>query len=144
MHGNKIRASIAAWLLLAAVAAATIWLRAGYAQNQPRQIAADFQRLLKSGQFQAAFQLSVQHGFVGHTAAELETIARRQCLDAKQFKYTFPFQSNGNRLRRWLAGKEVEIEQVSVELEGPCLLEIRLKHMAGNEWRVVYFASHAG
>ncbi len=144
MKKNLIRGTILTALLVVAGTASTCWLRAAYDQRKPKQVALEFHRLLLAGQYPGAFDLSIKQAYVGKTAAELQTIANRQCLNADQIKYTTPFQSNGNRLRRWWMDKEVEMEQVSVELEGPCLLEVRLKHTGHGKWRVTYFASHAG
>lgn len=131
-------------LLLLSLFGTYHWLKAGYTQIKPRRIAHEFHQLLKSGNFQDAHQLTVKSGFVGRTPAELATIAKRHCLNADHFAYTFPFQSNGNRLRRWILGKEVEMDDVSVEFDGPCLLEIRIHHMDDGAWKISYFASHAG
>lgn len=143
MSKQKSLTAITALVVLLCIAGLA-WLRQPYNQTPARQAAEQFHALLKAGQFEQAFALTAQHGLTGNTVTDLKAIASRHCLDASVFKYTFPAQTNGNRLRRLLTGRTVEMEQVSVEFEGTCLLEIRLRQAKNGAWLVVYFASHAG
>lgn len=57
-----------------------------------------------------------------------------------------PPQTNGNRLRRRLAGNEVEMSRLNVRLEGPdgpCLLTVTLRH-GPDGWRVRRLQRTAG
>jgi hypothetical protein len=142
-HKWKYVASISIILFITMLGAVT-WLRAPYAQTKPRKVAEEFLEHLKAGEFQKAHDLTVKSGYVGNSAKELASVLKNHCINVRRFAYTFPFQSNGNRLRRWLSGREIEIPEVHVEIEGSCLLGITVRHIGENEWKVSRFASHAG
>ncbi|MDR1109347.1 MAG: hypothetical protein LBP92_01290 [Deltaproteobacteria bacterium] len=109
------------------------------------QIAADFISYVNEKEFEKAFELTQKNIYTGKTLEEFIKIALFEiCCSGYQFAYTHPLQTNGNRLRRWLRGSEVEIYGVSVEFTGPTLLRITLRHLGNNQWKIFYFASHAG
>jgi len=54
------------------------------------------------------------------------------------------FQTYGNRLRRWLAGRKVDPDRIGLEFEAGPPLEIRMVSSPDGKWRVTYFQTHAG
>jgi hypothetical protein len=135
-------AAVAATLLLGAGVA--WWLKAEHMQRESIQVAQAFIGHVEARQFAQAHELTTKSGYVGTTAAELEEVSKRETCRAARVVGTSPPQSNGNRLRRWVLGREVEVPEVAVEFEGPCLLRVTVRRMSGTQWRVSRFASHAG
>lgn len=121
-----------------------VWAKAEYGQPEAVAVAEAFLAKLRQDDFEGAFALTVRGGAVGGSPAALRDVALRQSCRGGRFVGTAPPQTNGNRLRRWLAGREVEMGQVLVEFEGTCLLGVRLRPVPGAGWKVTYFASHAG
>ena len=128
------------------VIASMLWLKADHVPSAAMRVAQAFVDRLQAGKFAQAHELTVKNNdYVGTTPAEFERIARRQFCGAIHLVSTFPFQSNGNRLRRWLAGAEVEMPEVRVEFaEGACLFGVSVRHQGAGQWQVYSFASHAG
>lgn len=108
--------------LAAALAAGWAWSRLEYGQPQAVRLARDY----------AASQAGLAAS--GCPAQELAPTG------------VHPPQTNGNRLRRRLAGVEVELPQLNVRLEGregPCLLTVTLRYGADG-WRVRRLQRTAG
>lgn len=133
---------------LALVASAAIlgiwWARSAHTPADAIEVAQDFLRKLEAQQFSQAFELTVKQGYVGQTPEELRDIAKRELCRIDGLAYTAPFQSNGNRIRRLIAGREVDMPQVQVEFTGQCLLGVAVRKTSDNTWRVFRFARHAG
>jgi hypothetical protein len=55
-----------------------------------------------------------------------------------------PFQTNGNRLRRWVSGRGVEVPELQMEFDGACPLRVTLRLSSTQGWQVVKHGSHAG
>jgi hypothetical protein len=121
-----------------------LWLKAEHNPRVPVAVAKAFVDQVEAKQFVQAYELTTKRGYVGTTVAEFEEISRHELCKDTRIIGTWPFQSNGNRLRRWASGKPVEMSEVQVEFEGPCLIRVTVRHMQGNEWRVSRFVSHAG
>jgi len=51
-------------------------------------------------------------------------------------------QTYGNRFRRWVMGRVVEPDLISIDYNVAVPFEIRLA-LQGDKWRIVYFQSHA-
>jgi len=136
------RAAIVATLLLSV--GVVWWLKAEHAQRESIQVAWTFIGHVEAKQFAQAHELTTKSGYVGATAAELEEVSRREMCRVARVVGTSPPQSNGNRLRRWALGREVEVPEVSVEFEGSRLLRVTVRRMNGSQWRVSRFARHAG
>jgi hypothetical protein len=119
-------------LAVFAAVSAWAWLRAPYPFTLQRQLATEYLQLLENGDYRRA------------DAMELWEIRPRQFCSAKRLLYTSPPQTNGNRLRRWLRGVEVEMPEVNVEFEGQCLLRVQLRRDASGQWKVARLTSHAG
>ena len=139
---RSIYAALAFAVVLVAITAS--WLKSGHTQAEPIHVAQEFLQKLEAQQFPQAFELTVKQGYIGQTPTELQTISERELCKVERMVSTFPFQSNGNRLRRRLSGEEIEMPQVQVEFAGGCLLGVTVRRTRGNEWRVYRFASHAG
>lgn len=131
----KWAAGLGALLLAGAVGA--VWL---FQPHEPREavaVATEFTALLQRGELERAYQLTTGTGQVGRSPAELALAAQHHCTRAERVVRTAPLQTNGNRLRRRLTGRPVEVE-------GPCLLSVHVRHGPDGQWRVSRFASHAG
>jgi hypothetical protein len=124
-------------------AASAWWLKANYFPVEAVQVAQTFVLHLKAQQYSQAYALTRQRGDVSDTLARFEAHANRQCI-ATRFAYTFPDQSNGNRLRRQLMGRPVDVKDIVVEFDGRCLLGVKVQKTSTGLWRVVSFSSHAG
>lgn len=55
-----------------------------------------------------------------------------------------PRQTNGNRLRRWAAGRSVDEPELKLEFDGVCPLRVTLRSTSTQGWQVVKHGSHAG
>ena len=143
MNSTARRAAIVATLLLLG-AGVLWWLKAEHTPRESIHAAQAFIGHLEAKRFAQAHELTTKNGYVGVNAAELEAISKREMCRAAHIVGTSPPQSNGNRLRRWALGREVDVPEVSVEFEGACLLRVTVRRMSGGEWRVSRFASHAG
>ncbi len=133
MAGGVAVAGCAAW-----------WLRSEHVPSEALHVAQAFVAHLDAKEFAQAHELTTKGGHVGKTPAELEDVARRQLCKITRVAGTFPFQSNGNRIRRWASGREIEMPELSVEFVGSCLLGVTVRHTPNEGWRVFKFASHAG
>jgi hypothetical protein len=143
---NVIRLSLATAIASLMLAPAIWWLKSAHTPAAAIQTAQSFLEKMTAGQFEQAFELTAKQGDVGRTPDELQALSQSRqatCLSGR-LAYTFPFQSNGNRLRRLLSGREVDMPEVHVEFTGACLLRVTVRKTAANTWRVVYFGSHAG
>ena len=143
MNSTARRAAIVATLLLLG-AGVLWWLKAEHTPGESIHVAQAFVGHLEAKRFAQAHELTTKNGYVGANAAELEAISKREMCRAAHVVGTSPPQSNGNRLRRWALGREVEVPEVSVEFEGSCLLRVTVRRMNGSQWRVSRFARHAG
>ena len=130
--------------VLVALAGGAWWLRSEHVPEEAKGVAQQFLRLLAANQFGEAHELTVEGGAIGRTPAELEAMARRELCRVDRVASTFPFQSNGNRLRRRFSGVEVEMPRVEVEFAGACLLGVTVERTQDKQWRVAKFAGHAG
>lgn len=131
-------------LAASATCGATWWAKSEHVPVDARQVAQDFIRNLEAQRYSQAFEMTVRRGYVGQTSEELQAISSRKLCKTDQRVSTFPFQSNGNRLRRRLSGRKVDMPQVQVEFTGQCLLGVTVRKTAGDTWRVFRFARHAG
>ncbi|MDR2188569.1 MAG: hypothetical protein LBE62_11045 [Azonexus sp.] len=138
----SIYSAIALAILLAPIP--IFWLKAEHTPTAAIQAAESFLKLRDARQFAQAFDLTVKQGYVGLTPDELRAISDRECK-ATKFMRTHPHQSNGNRLRRLIFGREIDMPEVHVEfVNSPCLLRVTVRKTETNTWRVFYFAGHAG
>jgi hypothetical protein len=143
--GLKSAIATAAFALCVLAGGTFFWAKSEHLQEEPRQLAQEFLRLLQANQFVRAHELTTRNGPVGRTAGELRLISKQELCATERLAYTFPFQSNGNRLRRWVSGVEIEMPQVHVEFVGAaCLFRVTVVHTQDKQWRVSKFSKHAG
>jgi len=146
----KRRIAVCSVIGLALCAAAVwfhVWAGSQYGQAEAVSVATAFMSRLRSADFNGAHAMTVKNAYVGASPEELRRLARREAPACWEGGLTSisPPQTNGNRLRRWLRGQAVELNELNAEFEkGTCLLSVRLRRVTGAEWKVFYFASHAG
>jgi hypothetical protein len=132
-------------ILIAATAVAFIWLKRQHYPKEAVDIAQQFVTLLHQDKFESAYALTIKNGYTGKTLTEFQANAKTErCPSEPKYDHTFPFQSNGNRLRRWVNGSEIDVQEINVEFKSDCLLGIRLRKTSDQKWKVYYFAAHAG
>ena len=138
---------VLAVVLAAATGAPMLWwlLHQQHLPTEAIATAQAFVRDVEQRDYAAAFGRTLAGPATGTTPLQLQTNAQRQLCPPARLDYTLPFQSHGNRLRRWAAGRTLDEPQVRVEFVGsPCLFGITLRRTADGQWKVVGFASHAG
>lgn len=139
---------LAAWLLaLSLTAGSWVWLKAAYRNDAAIEVASQFLRLLQAERQSEAFDLTLAGaGLLGRDRQQFaERSARQLCShEALTLVWTHPPQSNGNRLRRWLADANVEMPSLIVHFEGACPISIELRRDGQGLWRVFNFQSTAG
>lgn len=127
------------------ISAVFYWLKSPYPFNHQRHIATRFINHINQQEFEQAFELTQKNIYTGKT---LETFKNKALSEIRgseyKFDYSYPRQTNGNRLRRWFNNSEIEMHDVSLEFKGPSDLRITLQHTANDEWKINYITSHAG
>ena len=108
-----------------------------------------FVELLKAQDLPGAYRLTTQRGGVGGSFEEFQRVVRRQWPGdgsaAVRRLDVGPFQSYGNRLRRWLRGQPVEMPELYVEFSvGGVPFKVSERYEKNGEWKVSYFQTHAG
>ncbi len=137
-------------LLAAVVLGAGLLLRMISAQPRSAiKTAQSFVDGLRDGKLQQAYQLTTRRDEVGGSLAEFQAVVRQQwpatAPASVRFKEARPFQSYGNRLRRWLHGREADPPQLWLEFSVDGVpFTVREARAGGGEWKVDYFESHAG
>ena len=104
---------------------------------------------LSAHELERAYQLTTRRGEVGGSLAEFQAAVRQQwpatTVASVRFEAVHPFQSYGNRLRRWLRRREVDPPQLWLEFSvGGVPFTVCEIHGSDREWKVDYFESHAG
>lgn len=141
----KRRLALAVALAAVAGVPTTWWLHQQHRPAAAIATAQAFVRDVEQRDYTAAFGRTLAGPATGTTPAELQANAQRQLCPPARVDYTAPFQSHGNRLRRWASGRALDEPQVRVEFAGnPCLFGITLRRTAQGQWKVAGFASHAG
>ena len=130
--------------LAVAVALFYVWAKSQYGQPEAILVAQEFLSRLQRGDFAGAHELTVKRDYVGRAPEELRKFSEHVSCLSGRLAWTAPPQTNGNRLRRWIRGGAVDMDEVQVEFEGQCLLSVRLRRTGNPGWKVFYFASHAG
>jgi hypothetical protein len=122
-----------------------------YVPRAPLEISMNFIDLIQAGDLDGAYLLTNQKVSVGSSLAAFEANIRHQmAIDVfpnnRPVKLigTHSFQSYGNRLRRWIMGRKIDPDQVSVDYFIGLPFEVRLRSNDRGEWRIAYFQSHAG
>jgi hypothetical protein len=140
-------------LILCGVAGAGYWgLHRQYVPPDAIALADRFLSLVKAGNFTEAYSLTTQDALPGRTLEQFESNVghRMGGLNEKQSiewrGERGGYQTYGNRLRRWLAGRKLDEDRISLEFElaGGIPVEIRVVSSPDGRWRVTYFQTHAG
>ena len=80
------------------------------------QTARDFVNCLRSHEWERAYELTAQKSNMGKNFAEFQSIVRQQWPTATpasiRFLTVHPFQSYGNRLRRWAYGQTIDPQEL--------------------------------
>ena len=113
------------------------------------QRAHHFVRFLQVGAWEQAYALTDQQTAVGKTLGDFRRLVARQWPGTPPASVRLlsvrPFQSYGNRWRRWAAGREVEQTVLHLEFTVDGVpFEVRERYAGHGEWKVNYFQSHAG
>ena len=142
---------VLALLILCGLAGAGYWgLHRQYVPPDAIAVAERFVSLIKAGNFAEAYSLTTQDALPGRTLEQFEAnVQRRVAVDALKPTVKWRgvkggFQTYGNRLRRWLAGRKVDPDSIGLEFEAGPPLEIRMVSSPDGKWRVTYFQTHAG
>ncbi|MBV8214663.1 MAG: hypothetical protein JOZ08_15750 [Verrucomicrobia bacterium] len=138
-------------LILGGAAGAGYWgLHRQYAPPDAISLAERFLSLLKAGNFTEAYSLTTQDALPGRTLEQFESnVHRRVAVDALTATVEWRgvrggFQTYGNRLRRWLAGRKMDPDSIGLEFQAGSPVEVRLVSSPDGKWRVTYFQTHAG
>ena len=138
-------------LILGGAAGAGYWgLHRQYAPPDALSLAERFLSLLKAGNFTEAYSLTTQDALPGRTLEQFESnVHRRVAVDALTATVEWRgvrggFQTYGNRLRRWLAGRKMDPDSIGLEFQAGSPVEVRLVSSPDGKWRVTYFQTHAG
>ena len=105
------RTAVITLAIACAITGACLWLKAEHRPSEPVHVAQAFVADLEVGEFAQAYALTMKNQYTGHTVSELADISSHNLcqVQAGRVLWMSPFQSNGNRLRRWLMGREVEM-----------------------------------
>lgn len=142
---------VLALLILCGVAGAGYWgLHRQYVPPEAITLSKRFLSLIKAGNLAEAYSLTTQDALPGRTLEQFESnVHRRVAVDALTSTVEWRgvrggFQTYGNRLRRWLAGRKVDPDSIGLEFEAGPPVEVRVISLPDGKWRVTYFQMHAG
>jgi hypothetical protein len=140
-----------ALLVVCVLGAAVYWgLHQRYVPPDAIAAGERFLGLIKEGNLAEAYSLTTQDSLPGRTLEQFEAnVHHRVAVEALTAKVEWRgvrggFQTYGNRLRRWLAGRKLDPDSVGLEFEAGSPVEIRLLSSPDGKWRVTYFQAHAG
>jgi hypothetical protein len=142
---------VLALLILGGGAAAGYWgLHRQYVPPDAITLSEHFLSLVKAGNLAEAYSLTTQDALPGRTLEQFESnVHRRVAVDALTSTVEWRgvkggFQTYGNRLRRWLAGRKLDPDSIGLEFEAGPPVEVRVISSPDGKWRVTYFQTHAG
>jgi hypothetical protein len=110
-----------------------------------------FISLIESGNLREAYTLTTQDDLSGATFEAFETRTKNR-IDQTVFVAHPPiqwvgerggFQTYGNRLRRWLAGRKLDPNLLNLEFTAGTRLEVRLVSAGEGKWKISDFQTHA-
>ena len=127
-----------------ASALALYWLKLSYPALEQIRNADAFVQMLRSENYVAAYEATFKNRLIGTTLPDFERFARRQVCGNFYRTEIFPPQTNGNRVRRWLLGVEIDMPEVGVQYEGTCFFKITFRRTSDDAWKVYNFGSHSG
>ena len=141
---------LALFILFGAAGAGYWGLHRQYVPPDAIVLAERFLSLVKAGNFTEAYSLTTQDALPGRTLEQFESnVHHRIAVDALTSTVEWRgvkggFQTYGNRLRRWLAGRKIDPDSIGLEFEAGAPIEVRLVSSPDGKWRVTYFQTHAG
>ena len=143
--------SVLALLILAGAVGAGYWgLHRQYVPPDAITLSEHFLSLVKAGNLAEAYSLTTQDALPGRTLEQFESnVHHRVAVDALTSTVEWRgvkggFQTYGNRLRRWLAGRKLDPDSIGLEFEAGPPVEVRVISLPDGTWRVTYFQTHAG
>jgi hypothetical protein len=150
----KVRQHILHGLIAAVIVtalAAFALARVPYVPREPLAISREFVELIQAGDLTDAYRLTNHGAEVGRTLDAFEANIRHQLgIEAFPLDRSIALigthggsQSYGNRPRRWIAGRKVDPDQVTVGYDFGLPFEISLTSDDAGNWRIAYFQSHA-
>jgi hypothetical protein len=148
---NRILLFGLALLILAGLAGAGYWgVHQSYVPPDAITLAKQFLSLIKAGNFAEAYSLTTQDAMSGRTLEQFQSNVRRR-VAVDSLKQTIEwrgvrggFQTYGNRLRRWLAGRKIDPDVIGLEFDAGSPVEVRVVSSPEGKWRITYFQTHAG
>ena len=142
---------VLALLILGGAAGAGYWgLHRQYVPPDAINLSEHFLSLVKAGNLAEAYSLTTQDALPGRTLEQfVSNVHRRVAVDALTSTVEWRgvkggFQTYGNRLRRWLAGRKLDPDSIGLEFEAGPPVEVRVISSPDGKWRVTYFQTHAG
>jgi hypothetical protein len=130
----------------------TFWgLHQRYVPPEAVEMSRRFISLIESGNLREAYALTTQDDLSGSTFEAFETKARNR-IHQVVFVAHPPiqwvgerggFQTYGNRLRRWLAGRKLDPDLLNLEFTVGAPFEVRLVSVGEGKWKIRYFQTHA-
>jgi hypothetical protein len=135
-----------------ALGAGGFWvLHQRYVPREAIETSQRFISLIESGDLQEAYAMTTQDALSGSSfeafsAKARNRIAQTVFVNRPPIQWEgvrYGFQTYGNRLRRWLAGRKLEPDSISLEFTVGAPLEVRLVSSADGKWKVSYFQTHA-
>ena len=141
-------------LLLAGLALAGVafWgLHQRYVPPEAIEVSRRFISLIESGNLREAYALTTQDSLSGPTFESFQVKTKNR-INETVFAARPPiqwegvrngFQTYGNRLRRWLAGRKLDPDTLSLEFTVGAPFEVRLVSGGDGKWKISYFQTHA-
>lgn len=121
------------------------WLKSPYNFPTQRQLATEFLQLINQGNLEKAYEMTSKSEYSGKTFEEFKARTQREIRGSNYtYAYSHPPQTNGNRLRRYINGSEVDMKKVHIQLTGASLLLIAFELNSNGRWTIYKFYSHAG
>ena len=134
---------LAALVCLVALLAAWMWLKQRYPAHEQVELAETFVELLRSQRVAEAYELTMKTRMDLPTNEGFSVFAPRQICGSFRISEVFPFQSRGNRLRRWISRQEVEMPELNIQYMGDCAFRITIRRDAQQALKIYKFGSHA-
>ena len=144
------RGVVVAAAVALAVAAAVAASRIQHVSADAVSLSMTFIDLLRAGELDKAYELTVMSDDVGRDLKGFADKVRREGVEggartgAAEMREVRPFQSYGNRLRRWINGESVDQTEANVDFSvGGVPFKVGLVRFKDGRWRVRNFQSHA-
>jgi hypothetical protein len=131
---------------------ASFWgLHQHYVPSNAVDMSRRFISLIESGNLREAYALTTQDDLSGSTFEAFEAKTRNR-INQIVFAAHPPiqwvgerggFQTYGNRLRRWLVGRKLDPDLLSLEFIAGAPFEVGLVSVGEGKWKIKYFRTHA-